>query len=201
MKRLAIFVSGRGTNMDNIIRCVKKRKIKADVALVFSDVQKAPALINAKRYGIDTVFVNPKKYKDKKAFEITIIQKLRKRCVDFIVLAGYMRILSPYIIKSYKNKILNVHPALLPSFRGANGIKDAYDYGVKVTGVTVHFVTEELDDGPIIIQKAFSVKEGESIASVEKRIHELEYELYPQAINLVLKNKLIIKGRKVYTKK
>ena len=198
MKRLAIFVSGRGTNMDNIIKKKKQGCIKADIALVVSDVKTAPALEKAKRHGVETVFIDPKKFKTKVAFERAVVKELRARSVDIIVLAGFMRILTPYILKLYKNKILNIHPALLPSFKGMHGIRDAYEAGVKITGVTVHFATEALDGGPIIIQETLEIRDGETLASLEKRIHALEYELYPRAIHLVINNTVKVKGNEVY---
>ncbi len=197
MKRIAIFVSGRGTNMDNIIREVKKKRIRAQVACVVSDVADAGALKKALAHGIKTIFVDPKKFRTKLAFEKEIIKYLRLNCVDYIILAGFMRILSPYIVRLYRNRILNIHPALLPSFKGMHGISDAFEAGVKVTGVTVHFVTAELDGGPIIVQKVVEVEKGETLASLERRIHKIEYELYPRAINLLIQNRLKIKGKRV----
>jgi phosphoribosylglycinamide formyltransferase-1 len=198
MKRIAIFVSGSGTNMENIITCIKKKKIRGvDVALVLSDKADAPALKKAGKQKVETLFIDPKKYASKKEYEEHIVRELRMRRVDFIVLAGFMRILTPFLVNSYKNRILNIHPSLLPSFKGAHGIRDAYQYGVRVAGVTIHFVTDELDGGPIIVQKSFDVKKNESLVSFEKRIHALEYELYPQAIQLVVRGKVAVKRGQV----
>jgi len=201
MKKLAIFASGRGTNMDNIVRKIDDGTIKkCEVAVVFSDKAKALALIKAKKRGIETLHIAPSEFATKPAFEKKVVRELKKRDIDYIVLAGYMRILSPYIIKKYRNKIINIHPALLPAFRCAHGIKDAYNAGVKVTGVSVHFVTPELDSGPIIVQKAITVEEHESLESLERRIHDVEYELYPLAINLLIGKKLTIRRHKVSIK-
>lgn len=198
MKRLAIFVSGSGTNMDSIVKKVKSKKIRGvRIAVVISDKEKAPALSKARRHGVEALFIDPKTYRSKSAYEKAIHAELKKRGVDYIILAGFMRIISPYLLKAYKNRIVNIHPALLPSFKGAHGIKDAYDAGVKVTGVTVHFVTDDLDAGPIIVQEALAVGKNETLTSLERRIHRLEYKLYAEAIQLLVKGKLRIRGRKV----
>jgi phosphoribosylglycinamide formyltransferase-1 len=194
---IAVLCSGKGTNLQAIINAVKRRKIKANLKLVLGDKQNAFCLKRARKAGIKTVFIDSKKYKGRKRFDQEVIKHLIQEDIDLIVLAGFMRILSDYFIKKYRNRIINIHPALLPSFKGAKGIKDAYEYGVRVTGVTVHFVNEELDNGPIILQDVVKIKPGESIASLEKKIHKLEHKLYPEAINLFSQGKLKIKGRKV----
>ncbi|MCX5703662.1 MAG: phosphoribosylglycinamide formyltransferase, partial [Candidatus Omnitrophica bacterium] len=130
-------------------------------------------------------------------FENKIIQHLEDCKIDLIVLAGFMRILSPEFVKNHKNKILNIHPAILPSFKGAQAIKDAFSYGVKVTGITVHFVDEEADHGPIILQQAVRIEEGETMESLEEKIHKIEHKLYPEAIRLFVEGKLRIEGRKI----
>jgi phosphoribosylglycinamide formyltransferase-1 len=194
---IAVLCSGKGTNLQAIISAVDSGRIEADLKLVLGDKQKALCLKRAKKAGIKTVFIDSKKYRGRKGFDQEVIRHLIHEKIDLVVLAGFMRILSDYFIKKYRNRIINIHPALLPSFKGAKGIKDAYDHGVKVTGVTVHFVNEELDDGPIILQDIIKIKPGESMASLEKRIHKLEHKLYPQAINLLSQGKIQIKGRKV----
>lgn len=198
MKHLAIFVSGSGTNMDNIIKKVACGVIKgACVSVVLSDKEHAPALAKAQRQGVETLFIDPKKFADKETYEKAIVKELRKRKIDYIILAGFMRILTPYLVRTYKNRMLNVHPSLLPAFKGAHGIKDAYEYGVKIAGVTVHFVTDDLDGGPIIVQRALEVKKNETLESLEKRIHAVEYALFPEAINLVVKGKVKVARGKV----
>ncbi|MCX5666368.1 MAG: phosphoribosylglycinamide formyltransferase, partial [Candidatus Omnitrophica bacterium] len=149
MINIAVLVSGSGTNLQAIIDSVSKGYIPAKIAFVLSDKKKAFALERAKKSGIETITLDKNDYKTREDFDIEIVRHLKKKNVELVVLAGFMRILSPYFIKEYKNKIINVHPALLPSFKGSHGIKDALDHGVKVTGVTVHFVDEELDGGPI----------------------------------------------------
>jgi phosphoribosylglycinamide formyltransferase 1 len=198
MKRIAIFVSGSGTNMENIIKRVKSKKLRGvDVELVVSDKDRAPALEKARRHGVETLFLDPKKYESKREYEKALLKELRRRRIDFIILAGFMRILTPHFVRAFMNRILNVHPALLPAFKGAHGITEAFQAGVKVAGVTIHFVTEDLDSGPIILQKAFDVKQNETLMSFEKKIHALEYELYPEAIRLLASGKLKVKGTRV----
>lgn len=198
MKRIAIFVSGSGTNMDNIIKRVKRKTLRGvEVALVVSDKEHAPALAKARRHGVESLYIDPKRYGSKRKYEEALVGELRRRRIDFIVLAGFMRILTPYFVRAYAKRILNVHPALLPAFKGAHGIAEAFQAGVKVAGVTIHFVTEDLDAGPIILQKAFQVRPNETLASFEKKIHALEYELYPEAIGLLARGRLKIKGSRV----
>ncbi|MDD4909731.1 MAG: phosphoribosylglycinamide formyltransferase [Candidatus Omnitrophica bacterium] len=197
MKNLAVFVSGNGSNLQAIIDAVKNGNLKVNIALALSDNKDAYALARAKEAGIKGIFIDPKIYKAKKEFEREIISVLEKEKVEAIALAGFMRILSPEFISRYKNRILNVHPALLPSFKGAHGIKDAFDYGVKMTGVTIHFVDENMDHGPIILQEALRVDDGDTLGSLEEKIHKVEHKLYPEAIRLFSEGKLKVEGRRV----
>ncbi len=194
---IAVFASGRGSNFAAIIRAVKKGKIKANLALLVSDNPKAKAIAKAKRAGIKIALVKRENFNDKKGYEDKIIEHLKENNIELIVLAGYMRLVSAEFVAQYKDKIINIHPALLPSFKGAHAIKDAFDYGVKVTGVTVHFVDEKMDHGAIILQKAVMVEEGDSEDSLERKIHKIEHQLYPKAIQLVAEGKLKLQGRKV----
>jgi len=197
MKNLAVFVSGRGSNLQAIIDAAKGGQIKMNIALVVSDNKDAHALVRAKEAGIKGIFIDPRLYASKREFEQAIIDNLEKEKIDVIALAGFMKILSPEFVARYKNRILNIHPALLPSFKGTQGIKDAFDYGVKVTGVTVHFVDEKMDHGPIILQKEVHVEETDILESLEEKIHKVEHELYPRALALYAEDKLKIEGRKV----
>ncbi|MCM8771042.1 MAG: phosphoribosylglycinamide formyltransferase [Candidatus Omnitrophica bacterium] len=197
MKNIAVFCSGKGTNLQAIIRAVKKGKLNVNLALVISDNKEAYALKRAKKAKIKNIFVDPKQFPLKADFEAKIIEYLEQEKIDLIVLAGFMRILSRDFVTRFKNRIINIHPALLPSFKGAHGIKDAFDYGVKVTGVTVHFVDELMDHGPIILQEALRVREDETLESLEARIHKIEHKLYPEAIRLFCEGKLKIEARKV----
>ena len=194
---IAVFCSGNGTNLQAIIGSWKKGHIKADIKLVVSDLPDCYALTRAKNAGIKTLVIERKNFKTKKDFEAEILKVLKIENIDLIVLAGYMRILSGDFISAYENKILNIHPALLPSFKGAHGIRDAFEYGVKITGVTVHFVTKDMDAGPIILQSSVKVTEDDTEETLAEAIHEEEHKIYPRAIQLFVEGKLKIEGRKV----
>ena len=189
MKKLAIFVSGNGTNMENILRHVREGKIRAEAALVLSDNPGAPALERAKKFGVETVLVDRKKFAGREEFEKEIIRILEPKKIDYVILAGFMRILTPYFVRAYKNRTINLHPALLPQFPGAHAIQEAWEARVQKTGVTVHFIDEGVDTGPVILQREVPVEAGETLESLEKKIHVVEYEIFPEAINLVLEGK------------
>lgn len=197
MKNIVVFASGNGSNFQAIAEAIKKGIVQANLRLLVCDNSKAFVLERAKKFKVKTFLINPRDYRNKKYFEDEIIRKLKAEKIDLIVLAGFMRILSPYFVHQYKHRIINIHPALLPSFKGAHAIKDAFDYGVKLTGVTVHFVDERMDHGPIILQEPVRVRDKDSLESLEEKIHQLEHKLYPQAINLFLSGKLKLKGRRV----
>ena len=197
MKRFAVFISGNGTNLQAIIDAIKIGIIKAELALVVASNDKAFGLKRAENAGIKTCVFNPKNYTNKQSVDRDIIIKLKEEKIDFVVLAGYMRLLTAYFIKHYPNKILNIHPSLLPAFKGKEGIKDAFTFGVKETGVTVHFVNEKMDNGPILLQEAMKIYEDDTLESLEAKIHKLEHRIYPKAIALFVEGRYAIKGRKV----
>ncbi len=194
---IAVFCSGNGTNLQAIIDAKKRGYIKAELRLVVSDVPDCFALTRAKKAGLETVVVERKNFNSKKDFEREILKNLRKENIELIVLAGFMRLVSRDFVDKYKNRILNIHPALLPSFKGTHGIKDAFMYGVKVTGPTVHFVTEDMDAGPIILQAPVIVKEDDTEETLADAIHREEHRIYPEAIKLFTEGRLKIQGRKV----
>ena len=194
---IAVFCSGSGTNLQAIIDSQKKGYIKAEIKMVVSDTPGCYALKRAEDSGVKTLVVERKNYKAKKDFEAEIINVLKKEGIGLIVLAGYMKMLSEDFIRAYENKILNIHPALLPSFKGTRGIKDAFEYGVKVTGPTVHFVTVDMDAGPVIMQSPVKVTEDDTEESLAQAIHEEEHKIYPRAIQLFVEGKLKIEGRRV----
>ncbi|HBR14997.1 MAG TPA: phosphoribosylglycinamide formyltransferase [Candidatus Omnitrophica bacterium] len=195
--KFAVFASGQGSNLQAIIEAVQRGEIKAELAVVFSDNRKAHALKRAQEAGIKTLCLCRKDYATKQSYDRSIVIHLKEEGIDFIALAGYMRILTPFFVKEFPKRILNVHPSLLPSFKGAEGIKDSFTYGVKVTGVTIHFVDEKMDHGPIILQEAVKVSEEETLESLTEKIHKVEHRLYPKAIALFADGRLKIKGRKV----
>ncbi|MFC1709065.1 phosphoribosylglycinamide formyltransferase [Candidatus Omnitrophota bacterium] len=195
---IAVFCSGNGTNLQAIINAVKSKKLKGvKISLIVSDNFKAYALERARKARIKSVIVDPHSFETKAGFEKEIIRYLGIEKIDLLVLAGFMRIVGSMLLKAYKNRIINIHPALLPSFKGAHGIKDAFGYGAKVTGVTVHFVDDKMDHGPIILQEAVPIKKNDSLNSLEERIHRVEHKLYYKAIGLIANKKLKIVGRKV----
>lgn len=194
---IAIFCSGNGANLQAIIDSQKKGYIKADIKLVVSDTPDCYALTRAKTSGIKTLVVEKKNFKTKKDFEAEILKCLKKENIDLVVLAGYMRMLSGDFISAYENKILNIHPALLPSFKGGHGVRDAFEYGVKITGITVHFVTLDMDAGPVILQSPVKVTEDDTEETLAEAIHEEEHKIYPRAIQLFIEGKLKIEGRRV----
>jgi len=175
--------------MENILERVREGRIKAEAALVVSDNPQAYALKRAEKYNVECIAADRKRFDSKESFEAEIRRHLKRKKIDFLLLAGFMRILSPAFVKAYKGRILNIHPALLPRFAGAQAIRDAWEAKVKKTGVTVHFVDEGVDTGPVILQREVSIEENESLESLEKKIHDVEYEIYPEAINLVLEGK------------
>lgn len=200
MINIGVLVSGSGTNLLAIIEAVNTGKIDGLIRIVISDKYDAFALKRARFYNIKTNSINPEGFDSREGYDKEIVSILKEKEVDLVVLAGYMRILSPYFINAFKDKIMNIHPALLPSFPGLHVQKKAIDYGVKVSGCTVHFVDEGLDSGPIIMQKAVKVKENDTEETLAKRILKQEHKIYPRAIQLFAEERLEIIGRKVLIK-
>ena len=200
MINIGVLASGRGTNLQAIIEDIKEGKIEGRISIVISDNRNAFALKRAEQNNIETHYIDFNKFKSREDYDKKIIECLKKKDVDLVVLAGYMRILSSYFIKMYKNKIMNIHPALLPSFPGLHVQRKAIDHGVKISGCTVHFVDEGLDSGPIIIQRAVEVKEDDTEEALTKRILKEEHQIYPLAIQLFVRGRLMIKGRRVFIK-
>lgn len=196
-KRIAVFASGFGSNLQALIDYNNKHGLNGDIVLVFSNNKDAFALVRAKKNNIKAVFMDPTRYSSREKYDSKIIEMLEEEKIDLVVLAGYMLLLSQEFVRKFKNKILNIHPALLPSFKGTHGIKDAYRYGVKVTGVTVHFVDEDLDRGPIILQEAFPINPDDSVEELEEKIHKVEHKIYPEAVKYFCEDRLEIDGRRV----
>lgn len=197
MQKFAVFISGNGSNLQAIIDSVTKGEIRAELSLVISSTDKAFGLKRAEKAGIKTLVFSPDNYTNRQSVDRDIVIALKEHKIDFLVLAGYMRLLTPYFIKEYPNKIINVHPSLLPSFKGAHGMKDAFTYGVKQTGVTVHFVNEKMDNGPIILQDTVKINEEDTLETLEAKIHRVEHRIYPQAVVLMADQRLKVKGRRV----
>lgn len=186
MKKIAVFASGFGSNFQAIIEAVKAQTLNAEISVLVSDKPACKAVERAKENQIDTFTFCAKDYADKAAYETAILKVLREHHVDYIVLAGYMRYIGTVLLENFPMKIINLHPALLPSFPGAHGIKDAYDHGVKVFGITIHYVDAGVDTGKIIDQFAFHMEGNETLEEIETKIHQLEHQYFPITINKVV---------------
>ena len=186
--KLAVFASGSGSNYEAIVEACRDGRIDAEVVLLVCDKPGAKVLERAKRYGTESYAFTPKDFESREAYESVIADMLDERGVDFVCLAGYMRIVGKVLLSRYENRIVNIHPSLLPSFKGAHAIQDAVDYGVKIFGVTTHFVDETLDGGRIIDQGAI-VYEGSDIEELTNLIHNIEHKLYVKTINKLINKK------------
>ena len=198
--RLGILVSGRGSNLQAIIDAIEAKRLAAEIRVVVSDQAEAYALERARTHGIATATLDAKEYPSREDFDRAVIRCLRDHQVELVCLAGFMRILSSHFIQEYRNRILNIHPALLPSFPGLHVQRKALKYAVKFSGCTVHFVDEGTDTGPIIIQGVVSVLDGDTEDSLAARILRLEHQIYPRAIQLIAEGRLQIVGRQVLCK-
>ena len=195
--KLAVLVSGRGSNLQAIIDSIERNALDVQLSLVLSNVKDALALQRAEKHGIETIFIDPATSPNRKAFDRVMIDKLKEMSVDLICLAGYMRILGKEFIQAFSTRIINIHPSLLPAFPGLDAQKQAIEYGVKLSGCTVHFVDEGIDSGPIILQTAVPVYDHDNEDSLAQRILEQEHILYPKAIKLIAEKKLNLNGRTV----
>ena len=196
MKRIAVLASGRGTNLEAILKASEKAEISGEVALVLSDQPEAQALERARRRNIEALYLNPGEYRGREDYDQAVVERLKTADIDLVALAGFMRLLSPYFVSAFPMQIMNIHPALLPAFPGVDGVEQALNYGVKVSGCTVHFVDEGLDTGPIILQEAVPVIQEDTVETLHERIHAAEYRLYPTAIDLFCRDKLKVEGRR-----
>ena len=187
MKRIAIFASGSGTSFEALVCACENKQIDGQVVLMVCDKKNAYVIERAKNHNVDTFVFSAKNYENKEAYETEIVNKLNEYNIDLVCLAGYMKFCGKVLLDSYEGRIINIHPALLPAFKGAHGILDAYNYGVKVFGVTVHYVDSGVDSGKIIAQRSFDYVEGETLDEVEARIHQVEHELYPEVVQKLCK--------------
>lgn len=187
---LGILCSGRGSNMQSIMTAIKSGQIKAEIGIVLTDKPEARALQVASEAGIKSVCVNRKACASQQEFEEKLVAELQAANVTLVVLAGFMRILSPYFVDAYRHQILNIHPSLLPSFGGAHAHRDVLAYGTKVSGCTIHFVDEGMDHGPIILQDTVPVLDGDTEETLAARVLEKEHILYPKAIELFVDGRL-----------
>ena len=195
--RIGVLASGRGTNLQAIIDAIEAGKLDCRLAVVVSDRADAQALERARKRGIEAVFLDSKSYPDREAVDRAILAVLAAHGVELVCLAGYMRILTPMFVRALPGQIMNIHPALLPSFPGLHAQGQALEHGVKISGATVHFVDESVDSGPIICQAAVPVMEDDTEETLATRILEQEHQLYPGAIRLFAEGRLLIVGRRV----
>lgn len=200
LKKLGILLSGRGSNFEAIADAIAAGRLKAEIAIVISNRADAPGLESARRRGLNALLI-PSKGRIREEHDADVVKALKDVRVDLVCLAGYMRLLSADFIRAFPDRIVNIHPSLLPAFPGMEAQKQALDYGVKVTGCTVHFVDEHLDHGPIILQKTVPVKEDDDIHTLSARILEQEHQAYSEAIGLVLSGEVEVQERKVVRKK
>lgn len=194
---LGILASGRGSNLQSIIDAILAGKLAAKIGVVISDKPDANALKRAADLNLTAVCVDRKQYKTQQEFEQALVNELKLHQVELVILAGFMRILSPYFVHAFANRIMNIHPSLLPSFPGKHAQEQAIQYGAKVSGCTVHFVDEGMDSGPIILQQAVPVMPDDTPATLAERILQQEHVIYPQAIKLYIEKRLQIEGRMV----
>lgn len=196
--RIAVFASGEGSNFQALAEAADAGKLgKAEIALLVCDKPSAPVVGRAGRLGIPAFLFQPKDYESREAYERVIVEQLEAHGVDLVVLAGYMRLLTPVIVEKFSRRLINIHPSLLPAFPGKDAIRQALAYGVKVSGVTVHFVDEGMDTGPIIAQAAIPITSGETPESFAQAVHAVERELYPEVVSWFAQGRVKLEGRQV----
>ena len=196
--KIAVFLSGRGSNFKAIHDAIQTGGIDAEIVLVFSNKEEALGLKIAQEQKLETLFLNPKNYESHEDYDKAIIREIRKRDVDLICLAGYMKILTPVFCNEFKNRIMNIHPALLPSFPGLHVQKKAIDWGVRYSGATVHFVTADVDMGPVILQTVVPVLQGDTEETLSERILKEEHKIYPESVKLFFEGKLEVRKKRVF---
>ena len=202
MVNIGILISGSGTNLQAIIDNINEGNIDGEIKLVISNKKDAYGLVRAKEAGIETLYLDRKEFSSDEEYNKKIMEEFTKRDVELVVLAGYLKILSKEFVQKYKNRIINIHPSLIPSFCGEGCYgelvhKMVLDYGAKITGATVHFVDEGTDTGPIILQKAVKVEDDDTVESLKEKVLKIEHELLPEAIRLYCQGRLSVQGRKV----
>jgi phosphoribosylglycinamide formyltransferase-1 len=190
--RLGVLISGSGTNLQAIIDAIAASTLDAEVVLVVSSRPSAYGLKRAQEAGIATIGLSREVYNEQSAADALIAKEMLRAGADYLVMAGYMRMVTAPLLEAFPDRIINIHPALLPSFPGAHGIADAFAAGVKVTGVTVHFANARYDEGPISAQRALEIHEDDTLESLEERVHTIEHELYPQALQLIAQGRVTI---------
>lgn len=195
-RRIAVLISGRGSNLQSIIDAISARRLDATLQVVVSNRADAAGLERARTVGVEALHLSPRQYADRASYDVALAELLRTRDVDLVCLAGYMRLLGAPMLQAFRDRILNIHPSLLPSFPGLEAQRQALEYGVAVSGATVHFVTDGLDDGPIVCQAAVPVRPDDTVDSLASRILSEEHRIYPEAIKIVLDGGWELRGRR-----
>lgn len=195
---LGVLVSGSGTNLQAIIDAIEAKRLAAEIRAVISNRREAFGLERARRHGIEAIYLDHRGYPSREAYDQALLEILGRRGVELVILAGFMRLLSPAFVRAYPNRIMNIHPALLPAFPGLHAQKQALEHGVRFSGCTVHFVTEQCDEGPIIIQAVVPVLQDDTEESLAARILKEEHRIYPRAIQLYSEGRLRVEGRRVF---
>ncbi|EJU34335.1 phosphoribosylglycinamide formyltransferase [Slackia sp. CM382] len=199
MVRFGVLISGSGTNLQAVIDAIAAGTLDAQVPIVVSSRPDVYGIERARAAGIETLVLSRETYADPRAADARIVEALQRAGCDYVVMAGYMRKVTDAILDAFPDRVVNLHPALLPAFKGAHAIQDAFDAGVKVTGVTVHFANAEYDKGPIIAQRAVVVAEGDTVDALEAKIHAVEHELYPETLALIASGRVSVgEDRKVH---
>jgi phosphoribosylglycinamide formyltransferase-1 len=200
MLNLGVLASGRGSNLQAIVDEIEVGRLNATIKILVVDNPDAYAIERAKKYGIEYLVMSPKEYSSKDDYFVKIAEELKKRDVGLVILAGFMRIVRKPLIDTFPNRVMNIHPALLPSFPGLHGQRQALEYGVRISGCTVHFVDEGMDTGPIIIQAAVPISQDDTEETLSERILKLEHKIYPEAIRLFSEGMIEVEGRSVRIK-
>ena len=195
-RRIGVLISGRGSNLQAIIDSIAAGRLDAEIAVVVSNRANAAGLERARAAGIETLHIDHKRYPSREAFDLAVVAALRQRGVSLVCLAGFMRLLSAAFVEAFPNRILNIHPSLLPAFVGLDGQRQAWEYGVKVSGATVHVVTPELDAGPIVLQAVVPVRDDDTPDTLAARILAEEHRIYPEAVGIMLAGGWRIEGRR-----
>jgi phosphoribosylglycinamide formyltransferase-1 len=196
--RVAVLLSGRGSNFMALREAVRRGDINAGIGLVLSNKEDAPGLLRAKEWGLETAFLNPKLFATREEYDQAVMREIEARSIDLVCLAGYMKVLTPQFCDAYKHRIVNIHPALLPSFPGLHVQQKAIDWGVRYSGCTVHFVAAEVDMGPIILQAVVPVLQDDTEETLAARILVEEHKIYPEAVRLYFDGRLEVRGRRVF---
>jgi len=196
-RRLAVLVSGRGSNLQSIIDAIARGALDATISMVISNRADAAALLRAREAGIEAIWLNPRDYPDRDAYDRAIVEHLKARDVGLVCLAGFMRLVGSPLLEAFQDRVLNIHPSLLPAFRGLDAQRQALEHDVQVSGATVHLVTADLDGGPIVLQSAVRVLDDDTVDTLSARILVEEHKIYPEAIRLVLDGGWYLRGRRL----